>query len=322
MISPRLFKGSLFALVLVGLISINVSADVTAKLSDKGDKVAVTIDGQPFAEYLTCSGTKPIVYPIVGPGQAAMTRAYPIEAARPDERDDHIHHRSLWFTHGTVILDGEKYNFWHEKDGAPERTVHREFEKIASGPEATIVTRNDWMGTPEKKVLEDRRTFTFGTDGTNRWIDVDLVLTASEGPVTFGDDKEGCMGIRMASPLKPDAKKGGKLVNSHGQVDKAAWGKRASWVDYSGKIDGKPVGFTFMNHPSSFRYPTNWHARTYGLCAANPFAWKKFGEKDADGTFVLEKGKSIRLSYRFLFHPGDSSGADRAFEVYAEEKKN
>ena len=54
------------------------AAELEAKLSEDGKKVTVTIGGKLFAEYLTCSGTKPIIWPIVGPTGKRMTREYPM----------------------------------------------------------------------------------------------------------------------------------------------------------------------------------------------------------------------------------------------------
>ena len=304
------------------------TAKVTATKSKDNSKVVIKIDGQPFAEYLTRSGTKPIVWPIIGPTGKTMTRQWPMGEKLPHEADDHRHHRSLWFTHG--IVNG--YDFWLEpskkkgkKKGRKAGTiVHRKFVKIEEGPEAVIETKNDWISPKGKKVLEDTRTLHFGGDKDARWIDFDITLSATEGPVTFGDTKEGTMGIRVAAPLKPKAKLGGRLVNEHGQVNSKAWGKRAAWVDYSGPIDGEMVGVCVMNHPSSFRYPTYWHARTYGLCGANPFGKSDFEkDKNADGSYTIPKGKSITLRYRFLFHKGDAKTAELAdaFKKYAKEPK-
>ncbi len=41
--------------------------------------VRVTIDGKPFTEYLTLSGSKPILWPILGPHGHQMTRNYPMK---------------------------------------------------------------------------------------------------------------------------------------------------------------------------------------------------------------------------------------------------
>jgi len=40
-------------------------------------------------------------------------------------------------------------------------------------------------------------------------------------------------------------------------------------------IDGKALGICFMNHPASYRFPTDWHVRNYGLFAANAFMLQK-----------------------------------------------
>jgi hypothetical protein len=177
------------------------------------------------------------------------------------------------------------------------------------------------MASGGKKQMEDVRTLRFGADGDRRRIDFEITLMASAGAVTFGDTKEGTFGIRVADPLRVDAKLGGRIVNSRGDVDAAAWGKRAEWVDYSGPLNGKVVGIAVLNHPSSFRYPTYWHVRTYGLFAANPFGVKDFtGDKTADGTYRLERGKSLTLRYRVLLHKGDAKIA-RVAEAFADYVK-
>ena len=130
------------------------------------------------------------------------------------------------------------------------------------------------------------------------------------------------MGIRIPTVMDVDSQKGGQIVNSEGDTDKEAWGKTASWVDYHGMVGGKPVGIAFMNHPSSFRYPTRWHVRNYGLFAANPFGLSDFvGKKDVDGSYTLEKGDSLLLRYRLLFHEGDTKAAKiaQAFEQYEKQ---
>ncbi len=284
-------------LLVLGGIS-RADAEVTAQRTDKG--VTIQIDGQPFTEYLVFSGAKPILWPIIGPSGKPLTRAYPM-AEGPNEKTDHIHQRSVWFTHGDV----NGVCFWSEiKNHGFIR--HREFVKVASGPTAVVITRNDWVDHDEKKVCEDERALTFGQDGENRWIDFDITLKATNGPVTFGDTKEGTMGVRVAGTMKVDAKLGGKIVNSDGLVDKDAWGKPASWVDYYGPVDDQVAGIAILNHPSSFRYPTYWHVRTYGLFAANPFGVRDFkNDKTLDGSYTIEPGKSISLRYRIVFHKGD-----------------
>jgi hypothetical protein len=195
---------------------------------------------------------------------------------------------------------------------------------VQGGPTAVIVTRNDWLKSDGTRVCEDERSLTFGGDAKVRWIDFDIVIKASDGPVKFNDTKEGSFGMRVPETMKVDAKKGGQIVNSEGQTDKDAWAKRAAWVDYHGPIEGETLGIAILNHPSSFRYPTYWHVRTYGLFAANPFCLRDFtGEKSADGSYTLEPGQTIAFHYRILLHSGDEKSAKvaEAYTTYAAEKK-
>ncbi len=67
------------------------------------------------------------------------------------------------------------------------------------------------------------------------------------------------------------------MLNSQGaEGEKAIWGKPADWVDYSGTVSGKQVDVAIFDSPKSFRHPTTWHARAYGLFAANPFGIREF----------------------------------------------
>ncbi len=292
------------------------AAELTAEKTPQGVRVA--IDGQPFTEYLTQSGAKPILWPILGPTGKPMTRAYPMGEA-PNEKKDHVHQRSLWFTHGDV----NGISFWEES--AKGGTIrHRRFVTIQSGPQAVVETENDWLGPKGQKVCEDRRRLTFAAQGETRWIDFDITLAASAGPVKFGDTKEGTFGLRIAETMKVEAKRGGRIVNSEGATDDKAWGKRAAWVDYYGPVDGQTVGIAVMNHPRSFRFPTYWHVRTYGLFAANPFGVRDFtGGKGGDGSYTLPAGQSISFYYRVLFHKGDEKRAKvaGAYEAYAKLPK-
>lgn len=279
--------------------------------------VKVSLDGQPFTEYLKKSGTKPILWPIIGPTGKPMTRAFPMGRGER-ERIDHPHHRSLWFTHGKV----NGVDFWLESKTRGGQEVHREFRKVAGGPEAVISAVVDWIAPDGKKVLEDERTYTFRTDGDLRIIDFDITLSATEGEVKFGDTKEGTFGVRVPTVMDVESKKGGSIVNSEGQIDGATWGKPAAWVDYHGPVDDQVVGLAILNHPSSFRFPTTWHVRTYGLFAANPFGLHDFtGDKSQDGSYTLPAGEKMTLRYRVILHPGDEkqAGIAEQFSKYSQE---
>jgi hypothetical protein len=282
--------------------------------------VAIKVGGRLFAKYWVKAGSKPVVWPIIGPTGKPVTRSFPMED-RHDEDQDHLHQRSLWFTHGDV----NGVDFWSELPG--HGTIeHLKFNRIEGGAQATVATSNAWLGPDGRKHLEDERTLTFVVEDDARIIDFDITLKAGDRPVVFGDTKEGTLGMRMAAGLTVESrahkKLGGQIVNSRGERNDAAWGKRVDWVDYHGTIDGQKVGVAILNHPSSFRYPTFWHVRPYGLFAANPFGQHDFiGGKS--GAFTLAPGAKIRLAYRVYIHRGDEVGGRVAeqFRRYAAATK-
>ena len=285
---------------------------------DKG-KIDVKIGGKLFTRYHIGQSNKPFFWPVIGPNGEEMTRAYPVEK-REGERHDHPHHRSLWFGHQGIA----GFDTWHEplsgrrtKLGA---TVHREFVKVQGGDTAVIVTRNDYTGGG-KKLLADLRTHTFRVAKGQRVIDVDITFTAEHGDCRMADIKDAGFSVRVATSMDVDSKKGGRLINSHGVTDREAWGKRAPWVDYHGPVNGKTVGIAMLNHPTSFRHPTPWHVRTYGLFTANPFGIRSL-RQGKDSSFTLKKGESIKLRHRIILHNGNEKAANvaAAYEAYAKEK--
>lgn len=296
-------------------------------LHETDDGYEVRVGDELFAGYVIDFKGTPILWPLVGPGGNRMTRDYPM-AERPDgsEAKDHPHHRSLWFTHGEV----NDANFWHLEG---EKIVHRRFaEANCDGKTVVLVTENDWLGKDGKPLCTDRRTLRFrvleGKNGPVRSVDFDVTVTAARDGVVFGDTKEGSFGIRVPGTMDGDAKKrnakwGGHIVNAEGRRGDDAWARRSAWVDYSGPVEGKTQGIAILNHPSSFRYPTYWHVRTYGLFAANPFGVHDFErKKEKTGEHRMDRGESFTLHYRVLFHDGDAEAAGIAamFENYSKQQ--
>ena len=307
----------LFAVVGLLVASTAAFAEVTLEKGDGG--VTVKIDGKPFTKYIEKSGTKPILWPIIGPTGKEMTRSYPM-AKKEGEKEDHIHHRSFWLTHGDV----NKVDFWGEVNDKAHGTIeHGTYEKMESGPKATLVTTNKWKGPDGSVILEGKETYRFGREDNIRWIELDAILTAAIDEVTFGDTKEGSFGVRVDETMKVDAKKGGQIVNSEGQKDGDAWGKRAAWVDYHGPVEGETLGIAILNHPTSFRHPTYWHVRTYGLFASNPFGIHDFtAGKENPGTHTLKKGETLRLRHLVILHTGDEKEGKvaEAWDKYQKQK--
>ncbi len=284
-------------------------------LVEDGKRIEFRIDGELVTEYIPDDGPKPYFFPLIGPSGTKMTRAFPMQKVA-GEKYDHPHHRSLWFTHGSV----NKVDFWSELPGHG-RIVETSRPEIRGGPQSgRLRTTDDWIGPDGKKICEDERVITLRAAEKTRILDFEITVKASNGPVTFGDTKEGMFGLRVATSMDVTSKKGGKIINAEAISDKDAWGKASSWVDYTGPVDGKTVGIAILNHPSSFRYPTTWHVRDYGLFAANPFGYHDFGQKTS-GEFVLPAGESITFRYRVILHDGDTASANisAAFRTYESE---
>lgn len=304
------------AALLVGFIVAQVdAAQLTVEKEDEG--VTVKCNGKLFTRYIEQSGAKPILWPVIGPTGKPLTRGYPMRDPLDTEKKDHVHHRSLWFDHGDV----NGISFWHES-GNHGTIEHREYLQLEGGKEAILRTRNDWRAPDGDVLCEDVRTMTFGAAEGIRWIDFNVEVTATQDEVVFGDTKEGSFGVRVAGSMRAELENGGKILNSEGQTDKDAWGKRAAWVDYSGPVEGETVGVAILNHPNSLRYPTYWHVRTYGLFAANPFGLHDFRRSDnVDGSLTLKQGDSFQLFYRVILHAGNAEDANvaEAFQRYAAE---
>ncbi|MEX0641382.1 MAG: PmoA family protein [Pirellulales bacterium] len=316
------FGLSFIALLATALAS--HAADVTVERTERG--AVVKIDGEVFTEYLTKAGQSPALWPIIGPSGKKMTRTYPLGPKDDGGTTDHPHHQSLWFTHDEVSSpDVPRADFWksnHNGDQGDQgpHIAHREFVKAESdGEVATIIARDDWMNG-SKRLCEDERTLRFGQRSNgDRWIDFAITIKASDGDVTFGDTKEGTFAVRVADTMRVAAKQGGRIVNSQGLEDKAAWGVPAAWVDYTGPVEGETVGIAVFSHPQSFRPTPRWHVRDYGLLAANPFGQKEFPHPElADqGVFTIKKGDELTFHYRVLLHHGATEEADIA-NAYSE----
>ena len=118
-----------------------------------------------------------------------------------------------------------------------------------------------------------------------------------------------------------DSKLGGKVINSDGKLIDKAWGQPAKWCDYHGPVDGEHLGIAFLSHPESYRFPSRWHVREYGLFAANPFGMKSFDRQLDNGIIKLNQDESLTLKHRLIFHMGDANTAkiEEAWQKYAKE---
>jgi hypothetical protein len=311
--------------LLTGLSSValaqSAGSDQGVQIKELPDRLRVELNGQLFTEYFFKDVPRPYFYPLIGPGEVAMTRNFPMKNL-PDESHDHKHHRSLWYAHGAI----NGHDFWSE-DKDFGKTVHDSFVEVKSGAkEGVIKSRNKWVAADGKVVCTDEETWRIYNPGSahERVLDFEITMHASNGDLTFGDTKEGTMALRLAETMRLKGKVGqGHIVNSAGVRDGATWGKRADWCDYYGPVDGKTVGVAIFDHPQNPNHPTWWHVRDYGLFAANPFGVHDFEKKDpGTGNLIISPGKSVTFKYRFYLHEGDHLQAKVAerYQDYAGTK--
>jgi predicted dehydrogenase len=194
-------------------------------------------------------------------------------------------------------------DFWRDK--GPEVTGRivpveepKAFKDTVSGRFQLVAPGNRALGFIEQ-------SFRFQAKGRLRLVDVHIRIEAGRGvPLKLGDTEEGALGLRLRDEFRED--RGAVLVNSDGLTgSKNIWGKRARWVDYSTAIGGEKAGVTILDHPANPKHPTYWHARNYGLCAANPFGEHDFlKDKTRDGSVTVPAGQSLMFHYRLVIHPG------------------
>jgi hypothetical protein len=321
---------------------------VEVQLRPAERRVDVTVDGQPFTSYAWPERvSKPILYPIRTARGTLVTRGFPLEP-RPGERVDHPHQVGFWFTYGD--LDG--VDFWGNSEAIPpaERAKmgtihHREIVAARGGPgKGELEVRADWVVPGPKVVLEEATRFVFRADASSRAVDRLATLTAKGGKVTFRDTKEGMLGLRVARALEQPSDQPevftdasgkpaavpvldntgvtGLYTSSEGLKGDAVWGTRARWMALSGRVGGEDVVLLLLDHPNNPGHPTYWHARGYGLFAANPFGPKAYSNgKEAERPYSLEAGTSATFRHRLLVLPGPFSAerAEAAWKEFAAE---
>lgn len=328
--SPRHAFVALAASIAIGGAAVTAQAPkVAIKSLPAEKKVEVTVDGKPFTAYMWPDTLeKPVLYPILTGNGTTITRGFP---PLPNERQDHPHHVGLWLNYGDV--DG--FDFWNNSDAIkPEQkpkmgsVKHREVVKAESkGDHATLQVKADWVSGDGKTRLLETTTFTFRAAANGaRMIDRVTTLAAAPGTgtVKLTDNKEGMLGLRVIRALEDPGEKGnagtdasGQYLSSEGTAGKAVWGTRGVWTKLSGQVNGKDVTVAILDAPGNPGYPTYWHARGYGLYAANPLGQAALSNNKETLNFAISEGTPATFRYRVLLLDGNPSAA--AMQKYAAE---
>jgi hypothetical protein len=88
-----------------------------------------------------------------------------------------------------------------------------------------------------------------------------------------------------------------------------------------GDVGGTPVTLAILDHPKNWGYPTYWHARGYGLFAANPLGQRSFDETRPALTFILAKGATALFAYRLLIlsHEATPAEVEAEYQLFIKE---
>jgi len=307
---------------------------VTARDADR--RVDVTIGGKPFTSYIyPASLKKPVLYPLRAASGTVVTRGYPLEP-RPGERVDHPHHAGLWFNYGNV----NGLDFWNNSTAIADSAaphmgtiLHRAVREVRSGAgEGTLDVTDDWVNYRGRPLLREDTRFVFRARPGVRVIDRVTTLTALDSAVSFADDKEGLIGMRVARgleqpsttpekfvdasgratdvPVLDNTGVTGKYVSSEGKEGDAVWGTRGRWTMLTGSLNNEPITLAILDHPTNVGFPTYWHARGYGLFAANNLGQKAMSGGKNELNFTLAAGRSVTFRHEILILNGTATSAD------------
>jgi hypothetical protein len=337
------------ALLVCGLgliVMAAANAEVKVTPHEEQQRVDVTIDGKPFTSYVWPSTLKkPVLFPLIAADGVTVTRGYPL-APRDNERVDHPHHAGMWFNYGNA----NGFDFWNNSDAIkPDQrgkmgTIRQ--EKIVSAKSGKdrgeLVVDSVWVTDAGDEILKQRTNYVFSQAGDTRTIDMTVTLTAKD-KVVFHDDKEGVLGIRVAHFLESPTEKGGTFADasgrptavaaptagatgvyltSEGVKGDAVWSTRGKWCELVGTTsDGHTETVAILDHTKNVGYPTYWHARGYGLFAANPLGRSIFDPKQQKFDWTLEKGQNATFHYRVMLfsHAASAEEMNRAADAFEKE---
>ena len=327
------------------ILNAQISGEKGVKLVSVEDKqrVDVFVNGSLFTSYQYPGNIeKTFLYPVYSPDGSVITRGYPVEPRKGD-RVDHPHHIGIWFNHGNV----NGLDFWNNSSSIPAdkkdlygHIVHKKTTIIAGGRRGILEVVLNWDDNKGNTLLTENCRYIFEGDNNSRTIDHISTLTAGDGPVTFGDSKEGLFAVRvdrafeMASKeslvfiddkgnpttVKAIDNKGvtGMYMSSNGLKGDSVWGTRNDWVILSGTKNNVTISMAIFDNPKNPGYPAYAHARGYGLFSINNFGQNSYDPKREKRSYMIENGKSVTLYHRFYIQSGLKLTAEKANRIFKE----
>jgi hypothetical protein len=306
---------------------------------------------------------KPTLYPLIAPGGIEVTRGYPLAPRQGERTDHPHHAGMWFNYGNVDNFDfWNNSDAIKPEDRGKMGTVHHtKIVSTKSGRDSgELVVESLWTNGAGQDVMTQTTRYIFKRRkavtglaakingpglGDARSIDEIVTLHALK-PLVFHDDKEGMLGIRVAHFLESANEKGGAFTDASGRPTQVqpsnvpgatgvyltsegkqgdnAWGTRGRWCLLTGtNSDRDTVTIAIVDHPKNVNYPTYWHARGYGLFAANPLGQHIFDPNAPQLDYKLDAGKDVTFRYRVLLIPGapDPSEMNKEADAFAAEYK-
>ena len=310
------------------LTGIQAQNKISLNNDPKKEKVSILIGNKLFTEFIYADSLeKPFLYPIYASNGETITRGFPWNP-QPNDPTDHPHHIGLWLNYEKVNgLDfwNNSYAIAAEKKKQYGWIKTQKIVEIENGSKGKLVYLADWTDQQKDRLLQEKTTFIFTAGNNVRIIDRITELTALQN-VSFPDTKDGMLGLRVAHELElpvfetkeykddkgnitkitatKDPSVTGNYLSSEGKQGDAVWGTRGNWCMLYGKKGKDSISIVIIDHPQNPGYPTYWHARNYGLFAANPLGQKVFSEGKLTMNYKLAKGQTATFKYRVVIASG------------------
>ena len=341
----RIAKTSLFVIAGIAIYSFSFAQKaLPVKLvKDKEvNRINVLIGNRIFTSFFYPDTLeKPVLYPIVAANGTKVTRGFPLDPI-PGEPTDHPHHIGTWLNFENV----NGLDFWNNSFAIPAAKKNMygwiktdRIIETKDGAKGILTYHANWTNQQNETLLEETTRFEFS--GTDRLRIIDRFTTLKAATeVNFTDAKDGLLGIRLAQPLqiptiedkkftddkgivtvvkgKADTIANGNYITSEGKQGDAAWSTRGRWCKVYAKMGADSVSVVVIDHPQNPNYPTFWHARGYGLFAANPLGEKIFTNGKSAKNLQLKKGESVVFRYRIVVDNGKTSISSQQVNALAD----
>jgi hypothetical protein len=306
-------------------------------------KINVFIDNKFFTSFLYPDTLeKPVLYPVRAADGNIVTRGFPINP-RPGDPIDHAHHVGIWFTYENV----NGIDFWNNSYAIPKEKknlygwIRTDSTMTISGnKKGTIYYHANWINQQHNILLEESTYLVFSGTAHERIIDRTTTLLA-DTTINFNDAKDGLYGIRLAHALQIpshddqefkdnkgnvtvvkgsiDKVANGNYLTSEGKQGDEVWSTRGRWCKVYGEMGNDSVSIAIIDHPGNPNYPTFWHARGYGLFAANPLGEKIFTNGKSSKNLTLQKGESVTFRYRIVIDSDNTTLSEKELNALADD---